>query len=301
MFSFLRLSIVVFLTMQFLGCMTQKDSLIELRSKILSTLELDKAVFGVVFRDLQTGQEILVNEKENFHAASTMKTPLLIEIFRQANAGRFSLQDSIEIKNIFSSIVDGTPYSLTPLDDSEQSLYTRIGEKESIYNLSYAMIIRSSNLATNILIELVSAESIMATLKEIGANDIKVRRGVEDNKAYNAGLNNTTTAYDLMLIYDAIATNKWGNKPASDSMINILLDQEFREIIPAQLPAEVKVAHKTGSITGVAHDSGIIFLPDGRRYVLILLSRFDPAIEKKAVDAMASVSKLLYDFMLARK
>ena len=77
-------------------------------------------------------------------------------------------------------------------------------------------------------------------------------------------------------------------------MIRILLDQKFNEIIPAQLPQDVKVAHKTGSITGVQHDSGIVFLPDRRTYVLVLLSKnlTDP---EAAVKSMATVSKMIYD------
>ena len=163
------------------------------------------------------------------------------------------------------------------------------------------MIIRSSNLATNMLIELVTPDSVMKTMKAMGANDIQVRRGVEDSKAFEKGLNNTTTAYDLLLIFDAMARGQIINRAASDSMINILLDQEFRNIIPAKLPTEVKVAHKTGSITGIQHDSGIVILPDGRKYVLILLSRFEPDDEKKAIAAMADASEMIYQYMIAEK
>ena len=239
----------------------------------------------------------MLNQKYYFHAARTIKTPVLVELFRQAAAGKFSLTDSIVIKNSFSSIVDGSEYSLDSADDSEFELYKDIGKRRTIASLAYEMIILSSNLATNLLIDLVKPDSVMLTMKKIGANDIKVLRGVEDNKAYQKGLNNTTTAYDLLLIYEQMATEKLISDAASKEMIKILLDQRFNEIIPARLPKNVKVAHKTGSITGVQHDSGIIFLPDGKKYVLVLLSRFDPADEKKAIEAMADVSKLIYDYM----
>lgn len=194
-------------------------------------------------------------------------------------------------------MADGTEFELDPADDSEFELYKRIGEKETISRLAYEMIIRSSNLATNILIELVTPVNVMQTMKNLGAHDIKVLRGVEDNKAYQQGLNNTTTAYDLLLIFEQMAHEKLVSAIASKEMIKILLDQKFNEIIPARLPPEVKVAHKTGSITGVQHDSGIVFMPDGRRYVLVLLSRFNPADEKKAIEAMAAVSKLIYEYV----
>ncbi|MGZ8523361.1 MAG: serine hydrolase [Chitinophagaceae bacterium] len=277
--------------------MQKKDSLTDLEKNIKNKLAISKAHFGIAFRDLQTGETLLVNEKDNFHAASTMKTPVLLELFRQAESGKFSMEDSVIIKNSFSSIADGSPYSLDSTDDSEFELYKNIGGKRTIADLAYEMIILSSNLATNILIELVTADSVMHTMKQLGANDIKVLRGVEDNKAYEKGLNNTTTAYDLLLIYEQMANEKLVSPAASKEMTRILLDQRFNEIIPAQLPKTVKVAHKTGSITGVQHDSGIVFLPDGRKYVLVLLSRFDPADEKKVINAMAEVSKLIYEHM----
>ena len=279
------------------ACMQKKEPIAELKKNVQQKLAISNAHFGIAFKDLQTGKTLLINEKDNFHAASTMKTPVLIEIFKQAAAGKFSLTDSIVIKNSFSSIADGSDYSLDARDDSDLELYKNIGGKRTIASLAYQMIILSSNLATNLLIDLVKPDSIMHTMKEMEANDIKVLRGVEDNKAYQKGLNNTTTAYDLLLIYEQMAYEKLISAAASKEMIRILLDQRFNEIIPAQLPKEVKVAHKTGSITGVQHDSGIVLLPDGRKYALVLLSRFDPVDEETVIAAMADVSKLIYDYM----
>jgi len=263
------------------------------------SLELAKAngLFAVAFKDLATGQTVLINDKQSFHAASTMKTPVLVEIMNQAKEGKFSLKDSILVKNSFSSIVDGSPFSLEASDDSEPELYKQIGQKKTIEALAYDMIIASSNLATNLMIELVKAENVMATLKTLGANDIRVLRGVEDKKAFEKGLNNSTTAYDLLLLFERIATNKMVSKKACKQMVEILLDQRFNEIIPAKLPATVKVAHKTGSITGIQHDTGIVYLPDGRKYVLVLLSKFE-GDEKNAVETMATVSKIVYDYMM---
>ena len=281
------------------SCIIRKTPMDNLKFEIEKKLFFDSADFGVAFKDVQTGEMLLLNEKKNFHAASTMKTPVLIELFRQANAGKFSMNDSLLIKNSFKSIVDGSDYSLDSADDSEFELYKETGKKRTIASLAYNMIILSSNLATNLLIELVQPDSVMKTMKKLGANDIRVLRGVEDGKAFQKGLNNTTTAYDLMLLYDLLAKEKLVNKEASKEMIKILLDQRFNEIIPAQLPKEVKVAHKTGSITGVQHDSGIVFLPDGRKYVLVLLSKFKSEDEKKVIQAMADISKMTYDHMLS--
>lgn len=279
-------------------CMRKNSIPGNFRKQVLEDLNLPGAHFGVAFKDLQTGETLLLNEKDNFHAASTMKTPVLVELFKQASNGIFSMDDSILVKNSFSSIVDGSEYTLSPADDSEPELYKQIGQKKTINALAYDMIIHSSNLATNLLVELVKPERIMETMKVLGANDIRVLRGVEDGKAFAKGLNNSTTAYDLLLIFEKMAQEKLVNPGASLEMIRILQDQKFNDIIPANLPSSAKVAHKTGFITGIRHDSGIVFLPDGRKYVLVLLSRFEGVEDKEVIMAMAKASRTIYDHMM---
>lgn len=271
-----------------------------LKQTIIEQLAQQKGTFAVAFKDISTKKKLLINEKEVYHAASTMKTPVMIEVFRQASKKKISLNDSITLKNEFISIVDASSFALDSADDSEFELYKHLGEKRSIHDLVYQMIIVSSNLATNLIIEKVDAKNVTQTMRKYGAKDIKVLRGVEDQKAYDKGLNNTTTAYDLMLIFEKIARGKAVNKKACKAMISILLDQKFNTIIPAQLPADVKVAHKTGSITGIHHDSGIVFLPDGRKYVLVLMSK-NVEEEDKAVKAMATVSGMIYQYVTALK
>ena len=274
----------------------QKTSIEATKVLIENKLLTVEGEFAVAFKDLQTGQTLFINEKINFHAASTMKTPVMIEVFKQAHAGKFKLSDSILVKNKFKSIVDGSLYSMDIADDSGDGMYKQIGKKMTIYDLTYEMIIVSSNLATNILIDLVDAKNVNATMRKLGAKDIQVLRGVEDQKAFEKGFNNSTTAFDLMLIFEKIAKNKVIDKQSCEAMTKILFDQKFNEIIPANLPKDVRVAHKTGSIIGVQHDSGIVFLPDGRKYVLILLSK-----KLKNADAgvkiLAEVSEIIYHLL----
>lgn len=276
------------------GSLPAQTDLVALKTDIQKRLSGVEGVFAVAYKDLKTGNTLFINEKESFHAASTMKTPVMIEVYKQAAAGKFKLSDSILVKNEFHSIVDGSPYQLDIGDDSADGMYRMIGKKMTVYDLTYQMITVSSNLATNILIELVGAPQANATMRSYGAMDMQVLRGVEDDKAYQKGLNNAVTAYDLMLVFEKIARRKAVGKRASKAMTGILLDQKFNEIIPAQLPKAVKVAHKTGSITGVQHDSGIVYLPDGRHYVLVLLSKklSDPAA---GVKALAEVSGMIYE------
>jgi beta-lactamase class A len=271
-----------------------------LLKQVQTTLTQQKGFFAVAFKDLQTGETMLWNEHEMFHAASTMKTPVMIEVYKQVAAHKFSLTDSVLIKNEFKSIVDGSSYILNPADDSQQDLYKLIGTKLPLSELVYQMIIMSSNLATNIIMELVDGRKVTETMRTLGAKDILVLRGVEDGKAFAQGLNNTTTAYDLMLIFEKMVQGRIVSKTASEAMIKILLDQTHNTLIPALLPKEVKVAHKTGTITGVHHDSGIVFLPGGRKYVLVILS-MGLEDDAAATTAMAKISEMIYAYFVQNK
>ncbi|WP_231583516.1 serine hydrolase [Rufibacter radiotolerans] len=268
-----------------------------LKEQITTELSKQKGTFAVAFKDLKTGEELLINEHTSFHAASTMKTPVLLEAYKQAAEGKFSITDSILVKNEFKSIVDGSLYSIAAEDDSDQELHRLLGQKRTLYDLLYRMIIQSSNLATNIVIEKLDAKNVTQTMRSLGMKDMQVLRGVEDTKAYRQGLNNTATAYDLMVLFQHIAQGKAVSKKASQEMVKILLDQKFKDIIPSKLPTDVKVAHKTGWITGVRHDSGIVFLPDGRQYVLVLLSK-ELQDEPAGIAAMATVSEMIYKHMM---
>ena len=285
------LTILVFC---FLISCDQGTSIEDLRKSIQEEFNAEEGTFALAFHNISTGEELLINADESFHAASTMKTPVMIEVYKQAAEGLIDINDSIMVKNTFYSIVDSSTYELNSTDDSEKDLYNMVGQKRAISDLVYDMIIVSSNLATNLVIDLVDARKVNETMREIGAMDINVLRGVEDIKAFRQGLSNSTTAYDLMVIYKKMAKHAIVSPQASTEMINILQDQKFNEIIPAYLPDDVKVAHKTGVITALHHDSGIVMLPDGRQYVLILLSKelgdFDSGTER-----MAKVSKLIYD------
>lgn len=279
---------------------SNRMTLNKLKDQISSKLAEQPGEFAVAFKDLATGDSILINEQSFFHAASTMKTPVMIEVYKQAAAGTFSLNDSVTLKNEFKSIVDSSAFSLNANDDSEQELYKHLGEKRTVYSLVYDMIISSSNLATNMVIELVNARNVTKTMRQLGANKIQVLRGVEDSKAFAKGLNNVTTANDLLVIFEKMASDEIVDSTASQAMIKILLNQQFNEIIPARLPKEVKVAHKTGNITNVLHDSGIVFLPNGKKYVLVLLSK-NLQKEEQAKKTMAEVSEMIYKYVTAPK
>jgi beta-lactamase class A len=231
------------------------------------------AYVGLAYIDLGSSDSLFVNADTSFHAASTMKVPVMIELFRRTGTGSFRMNQGLLIVNQFASLVDGSPYSLDPGSDSDSTLYHRIGQRVRVDSLLRLMITRSSNFATNTLITLVGGEAVTKTMRELGAKRIQVLRGVEDGKAFDKGLNNTTTARDLAIILRSIAESRAASPAASTEMISILSAQEFNEKIPAGLPPGTHVAHKTGEITAVSHDAAIVYPPGRSPYVLVVLTR----------------------------
>jgi beta-lactamase class A len=231
----------------------------------------DTVEIAVAFRDLGTGDSLLINAHVPMHAASTMKVPVMLELFRRGETS-----GALPVHNSFVSIADGSSYSLSPGQDSDTTLYGRIGQQVPVRELIDRMITRSSNLATNLLIARADPARIASTLRGIGAAEMRVLRGVEDNVAYQRGMNNTTTAYGLMRVMEAVARE-------GGEMVEILSRQEFREMIPAGVPPGTRVASKTGNITRINHDSAIVYPPGRQPYVLVVLTR--GFTNSKAADA----------------
>jgi len=277
------------------SCSTQNDDmLLKLRSDVDAITSSTQGRFAVVFEEFgNPNNKLFINENVVFHAASTMKTPVMVELWRQAKQGERSLDDSISVRNTFYSIVDGSPYEMDISRDGGDELYKAIGQKRTLRDLAYDMITISSNLATNILIEEADARRVTNFMRSIGADSIQVLRGVEDMKAFDAGLNNRTTAHDLALLFRYLLD--MGD--AANDMISILADQTFKDMIGAGVPDGVRVASKSGSITNTAHDSGIIYLPDGRKYILVILSD-QLANNDEGIRVGTEISRRIYDHMV---
>ncbi len=251
------------------------------------------AVVSVTYDDLQTGERIGLNSDSVFHAASTMKIPVMIEVLKRAEQGAFSLDQSVLLVNQFASLADGSPFGLNKADDEDTAIYALVGTRVLIRDLLRRMITRSSNLATNELIALVGAANATRTAASLGASRMHVLRGVEDQKAFDAGIINTTTSGDLATLLLAIERGTVLSKSASDEMRRILLAQELNEKIPAGLPAGIRVAHKTGEITAVSHDAAIVYPPGRKPYVLVVLTRGirEP---RESAALIADISRLVW-------
>ena len=270
----------------------QRDSLrTHLEQRIAAT---PGAVVGVYYKSLNTGELVTIAADSSFHAASTMKVPVMIEFFRQVERGGLLEQQPVLLINQFASIVDGSPFSVAPIDDSDSTMYLRIGTRVPARELVERMIVRSSNLATNAVIALVGAQHADSTAHALGAQHIRVLRGVEDGKAFQQGLNNTTTARDLGILLEAIEQRRAASARSCSEMLAILGRQEFNDEIPAGLPPDTRVAHKTGQITGVLHDAAIVYLPGRSPYVLVVLTRNIPDA-RVARTLIADLSRVVYE------
>jgi beta-lactamase class A len=256
--------------------------------------QLPGAEVGLAYHKLGTGDSLYLDADASFHAASTMKVPIMIQLFRRVDAGGLSLDYPLLLVNQFGSIVDGSPYSLDETDDSDSAMYKLVGSRVTVRDLITHMITRSSNLATNSLVALANAAAAESTMRALGARNIRVLRGVEDQKAFDKGLNNTTTARDLSIILSAIQENKAASAKSCATMREVLLEQEFNTGIPAELPPGTKVAHKTGWITGVTHDAALVYPQKAPAYVLVVLTKGIPD-EPTAQKLIADLSKIVYE------
>ena len=258
---------------------------------IESTVLKSGAEVAVAFRTLDGRREWLLHADEPFHAASTMKVPVLIELYHQVHQARVRLDDTLVIRNEFHSLVDGSRYLLDPNDDSETDLYKAVGGTRTLAQLSELMITVSSNLATNLLMDKLGVDNIRAGVHALGADGMNVLRGLEDTKAFQQGLNNTTTARALLQLMEAIARGQAVDPDSSRQMIAILERQTFSDRIPAGLPPGTRVAHKTGEVTRIQHDAAIVFAR--RPFVLVVLTRGieDP---KQGSALIAEITRRLY-------
>ncbi|HEX8910709.1 MAG TPA: serine hydrolase [Humisphaera sp.] len=251
---------------------------------------------AVAVEDLGSGLTVGVNEAELFHPASTIKVALLATLYDHAARGLVALDERVPIVNAFASSIDGSPFELSADDDSDKTLYARLGQTETLRELARLAIVRSSNLGTNLLMAAVAPVDVTAHMRAIGAGDLFLRNRMMDMKAFEAKQTNRATARSLCRLMAAIAL---GETAGSAQMVDVLLGQEFAEGLPAGLPTGARVAHKTGSITAHYHDAGIVYPPGRRPYAIAVLTR-GFASEPDAHRVVADVSRAAWEHLGGR-
>ena len=253
---------------------------------------------AVAVYDTQTGTSFRRNADRWFHAASTIKVAILLGVYASIHHGWLLPQSRLHVRNRFFGAMDGVPFRVLADRDANSEVHASIGKMMRVSELALHMISTSSNLATNLLLDLVGIETVQRSLDELGLDGIDIRRGVEDERAFEVGINNRVTADGLAALLRLIAEERAFTPELSREMLDILHAQEFRNGIPARLPRAVRVAHKTGDISTIAHDAGVVY-PQGRRpYVIAVLTEWSPDAAGRAA-AIAEVSQAVYDALTA--
>lgn len=232
-----------------------------------------------------------------FHAASTIKVPVLVAVMGAIEEGKFALDSRLHVRNRFLSIVDQSLFTISAGRDANAAVHRAIGKTMSIESLCKHMIVTSSNLATNLLLELVGIEAAQAYLNGLGIGGIKLQRIIEDEKAYEAGINNEVSANGLLKLFRLLEERKMFSDAACEKMLEILHQQEFKRGIPAGLPDTAKVAHKTGGISTVQHDAGLVFLPARKPYVIVILSEWYTSDHDRQ-GTVSEVSQRIYEYLI---
>jgi beta-lactamase class A len=234
-----------------------------------------------------------VNGDVAFHAASTIKLAVLLGVYAAIDAGRLEPLSRVHVRNRFLGAVDGHPFRVDVGRDANREVYAALGRTLRVSELARHMITTSSNLATNLLLDLIGTDSTRDALRRAGIEGIDLVRGVEDEEAWRKGINNTVTAAGLLELLRAIEERRAASAEACDAMLEILHGQEFRSGIPAGVPDDARVANKTGEMSTVAHDAGIIYPPGREPYVLVILTRWRPDVMTRT-RVIAGISSAVY-------
>ncbi len=251
---------------------------------------------AIAFYDYETSLRFAFQGDRLFHAASTFKSGVLLGVLKAAEAGRLRLDDQLQVRNRFKSVLDGSPYRIDGGRDADASVHRAIGQSLSIRELAEAMIVRSSNLATNLLIDLLSVEYLREIMEEGGVRGVDIRRGVEDTRAHESDINNQATAEGLVRLHRLFVEEHFLAPESREEGLRILSAQEFNSMIPARLPSGTRVAHKTGEISTHCHDAGVVYLPQRKPYVVAILTQHGPEVIKRN-RAVADISAAICRFV----
>jgi beta-lactamase class A len=269
-----------------------------LRDKLEELEERSHAhALAVAVQDTETGLQFRYRSERWFHAASTIKVAVLLGVFAAIHRGKLLPQSRLHVRNRFRSAYDGRSFRVLSERDADSDVQAAIGKTMRISELARHMIVRSSNLATNLLLDLLGIAFVQKVLDDYGLTGIDLRRGVEDEIAFEHGINNRVTADGLVQLLRLIADERAFTPELSRAMLDILHDQEFRSGIPAGLPAEARVAHKTGEISTIAHDAGVVYLPKRKPYVVAILTEWEPETTGRS-PTIAAASYMIYEHVM---
>lgn len=274
----------------------------QLRARVREIAEKNGARnVAVAYHDYESRTGWSYRGDEWFHAASTIKVPVLVGVFGAIHQGDLALNARVHVRNRFVSVADDSAFRVGSARDANAEVQQAIGKTMKVHELAHHMITTSSNLATNLLIGVVGIDEIRATLKDLNLDDgVEFRRGVEDERAFEAGISNRCTADGMLRVLRLIEERRAFTPEASERMLEILHAQEFRSGIPAGLPDGARVANKTGEISTVAHDVGVVYLPRRKPYALVVLTEWDAQKTSGRSDTIATISRAVYQHLTGK-
>jgi beta-lactamase class A len=258
--------------------------------------DANASAIAVAVYDFEHHTTWSINSARWFHAASTIKVPVLLGVYEAIEQHRFEPHSRVHVRNRFLGMVDGRPFRVPRGREANADVHAAIGRMLTVHELAEHMIVTSSNLATNLLLDLIGIEAARASLARLHVSGIDLQRGVEDEAAWQAGINNRVTAAGLCNALRLIEEGKAVSPEASQAMLDILHQQRFRSGIPAGLPEDARVAHKTGEISTVAHDAGIVYLNGRDAYVVVILTEWAPEVNGRQ-ETIARISRAVYEYM----
>ncbi|CAN7397891.1 serine hydrolase [Rossellomorea sp. LjRoot5] len=226
-----------------------------------------------------------IDGDRSYSAASLIKIPILLEAFRQAQEGKISLSDMVTIPKEGRVGGAGVLVSL-----SDHLTLT-------IEDLLTLMIIVSDNTATNLLIERLGLNSIQELCNTIKLKHTRLLRKLMDFKAMEQGLNNYTSALDIISCLKMMDIGTEYSQTSREKMLRILQQQQFDTKLPSRMDREaVYIGNKTGELPGIEHDCGIIKFRDKTAYVAVLIDELGES--ETGEDTIAQIGKLICDFLL---
>lgn len=259
----------------------------KLQLKIQELLASFPGRCSIVITNLTSGVKWEYCHRTSFAAASMIKLPIMVEVMRQAATGTISLDERLPVT---SDVQTGGAGILTELQP---------GLNLTIRELVTLMIILSDNTATNLLIDRIGMDSVNTTMATLGLTSTTLRRRMMDFEAASRGLENTTSAGDLALLFSHIYASQIVPYEYGTLMLDILKRQQVRDKLPFYLPEEIEIAHKTGTLPGVEHDGGILYLPHAPYIICVLTDGH--AANYEGLQLVALIGKVIYEYLMHKE
>jgi beta-lactamase class A len=230
-------------------------------------------------------------EDHPHYSASTMKTGVMIAAFRAFA----DLDRPMLVHNEHTSAQPGAPkFGNDRAEDGDEAVWERLGEQASLRWLITRMIVRSSNLATNLVLAETGTAAVNQVWRDAGATVAHTGRGIEDAAARIAGISNEVTAADLSALMSALAEGRLAGPEQTQEMLAVLCAQEYLDDFSHGLPAGTKMAFKNGWVTGARHSTAIIYPEDSKPYVLSACTTGESS-DEEACALLARIAKASWE------